>query len=669
MLVGVAFGYSMDSREKEPPQSEALPNVLLVGFALLFVLHLAGSLAPGVRSWGIDYWSEIPVWAAFGCVGLFVIAIVPQVSSRIDSLVAKVVSRRQFAVAGILLAATLFGVLHSKGLTYGDGYSFPGLLESEMLPQLSGNLRYMVGDLLTHHLLYHYAFAPLGLSVATTYATISVVAGALSLLACVHIARSLYPQNSRARWLLVAAAFTSGTAVLWFGHVEAYSLANTAILWSLAYAISKPQSHRRIILAWLFWLIATFMHLVALAFLPTLVWGTVTRYARVPGGSLSRSRGAVATLGAFLVCALGAAIAGQLKPGILVPIIPTAHSQYTAFSSAHLLDILNLLVFCAPLGLVGCAFWLMSKPRPGTEESASGTALLSVAAFSLWSSAFWIDPLIGGFRDWDLLGSFGIPASLWGATVAVRRISTERQLCSAWVAVAVVAIAHTGTFIWSVQDEAAAALRNDRMVHEDIHYSANFHSGERRVSWADIMSRCIKRDDLAKSHNQARLMLEPNDPHTWQNLAMNYWNLRQGDSAVIAQRKSAELDPSSSTRWQQLAQICMRLGRIECVRSAYESYIALVDTSCSERNILASVYIDLGIDSLAMPLLNRSLDQKPDNYEAYYLLGIVAEHTGDLALALARYEEATIRGGTPVDLQQRLTRLRQAGVGGPNGQK
>jgi Flp pilus assembly protein TadD len=327
-----------------------------------------------------------------------------------------------------------------------------------------------------------------------------------------------------------------------------------------------------------------------------------------------------------------------------------------------LLDVLNLTLFCAPIGILGVFAWLFggTRPKGGTvvdHEAAAQTVVLSIAAASLWLFAFWIDPLIGGFRDWDLLGLFGIPMSVWAAAVLARAQSPGDQKWMNWLVVAVFAVVHTGGFVWSVQREEAAALRVDRMVRQDMHYSEQFHKGERRTSWADMLSRELGRDDLAKVHNQVRLAYAPTHSSAWHNLAVNFWNLGQPDSAIIAQTRAANYSPRNPAHWRELGLLCMKTGDLACIRNAYEELLAIEDTSYSERNTLASVYIDLGAHSLASSLLERSLRQSPKRHEAHFLLGVLSERTGDSASAVMEYQEAIRLGGELEELKLRLSRL------------
>lgn len=647
----------------------ARPVTLLVVFAV-WLLHLTTAFTPSIHTWGIDYWSEIPVWCRIGMFTLAVITCFPRTVRFIERWAGPLIESRYFAVTGTVLVLSAFVLFRSRGLAYGDGYTFQELISSPQLPDLAGNLALMPGDLYVHWLFYHLIVLPLDGSARMAYAVLSALAGAMSLLACAHIARQLFPTAARMRWFVVAAACGSGTAAMWFGHVEAYSLANCAILWSIAYTLDGLRVARSLYAAWIVWLIAASMHVLAVALLPVLIVATIHHRRPIALAHMSRLRALFVTILGFAASGLAAMAVHHFWPGIVVPIAPTTDSTYTVFSTAHILDCLNLLVFCAPIGLLGLVAWITQRDDSVTEftdgyNSDASVVLLAVAAASLWLFSFWVDPLIGAFRDWDLLGAFGIPFSLWGACVLIRQQPRHARFSLSWVAVGMLAISHTGVFVWTLQNEEAVMLRVNRLVPADIHYSASFHRGERLVPWADVLSRACGRDDLAKTHNQTRLLIEPQDPHAWHNLAMNYWKLQLPLKSHDAQMRSLELDPSVAEKWRELAHIRIELDDSVGACEAFERFFKVIDTSAEDRNLLAKLYIGVNRDESAIPLLQKSQRDQPERVDTQYLFGLIAERAGDSAVAIERYESAAKLGKIPGDIERRLRALQPATGGNP----
>ena len=388
----------MRSTTKGPPKVAERRSFdwLASGAVAISLCHFLSSMAPSVWTWGIDYWSEFPLGGRSLLLLLIALVILPGVPEKI----AETLGRKHWprAVAWVCLGVVfaLFLILRSGGFAYGDGYTILSYIAGGTLPDLSGNLALMAGDLVAHWLVFRAVVMPLDGSVGIAYAVLSAVAGVASLVAIARIARTIYPKDRGARWTVIASACTSGMAVLWFGHVEAYSLVGASLLWSLAFVLMGRQRW-----AWGAWILSCAFHLLAVAFLPVLVWAM---WGRRLAATLTR----VKTLFLFLAGLYGWGLAGLvfsfMKPGIFVPILPTGDSNYAAMSAAHLADALNLLMFVAPLGLVGIIVWISRREPTRSEDADNPVEILAVAAASLWYFSFWVDPLLCALRAWDLIG-------------------------------------------------------------------------------------------------------------------------------------------------------------------------------------------------------------------------------------------------------------------------
>jgi hypothetical protein len=650
-------------------RSKATVRVFIGGIAALILLQLVVSIRPSVHTFGVDYWSEIPLWVRVGLAIASLVMLIPRVGITIAGEIDRLSRVRGIGLIGLGLALVAFVAFRSQGFAYGDGYSYRAFLLDDQYPHLAGNLALMGGDLLVRWTIYHYLVHPLGGSLDAAIGITGALAGLLSGMACVSSARRLWPTETWNRRFAVAAVLSSGSIALWFGHAEAYSLVGAAILWSLALAIRSPGKARALVAAWLVALLGIFLHTLAVVLIPPLLWITLRHRVRPHFFDFTRRRAWVVLAGAVLVCQVLATVFNRFKPGILVPLAPGPESSYTVVSIAHLLDIANLLLFCAPLGVV--CLLVCSVPRRSVDadiavsgDSRFAFEVIAVTATSFIFFAFWVDPLLGAFRDWDLLSAFGIPLSLVAAAVMLRRLPAG-GVASATVAMMIFAVGHAGVFVWTATQEPAVMLRVDRMVREDVHYSERFHHGERRTSWADILSRTHDRYDLARDHMLARVAYEPGDASAWRNLGVDYWHLDRVDSAAWAYRKSAELAPDRTSTWRELAKICLKQGDLPGVCDAYRQILAREDTSYSDRIILASACTRLKRYDEAIPPLEKDVAESPSRFEAHFMLGIIAEEKGDYREAVRRYEAAVRCGSTLPELNQRLTRCREAVAKGP----
>lgn len=626
---------------------------LAAGVVVYGLAQFLAAFAPSVWTWGIDYWSELPLWARSLFLLLVAVAILPGLPEKVAEKFEKSNWPRRAGWAAAAVGLILFIVLRSRGYSYGDGYSFRSYFGSGGFPDVGGQLALMAGDLIAHWLVYRATVMPLGGSVEIAYSLISAVAGVVTLAAIVAIARKLYPKNRGARWTLIAAGFSSGMAVLWFGHVEAYSLVGAALMWSLACLLLDRKG-----LAWGLWILGCAFHLLAIAFLPVLVWST---WGQKISSSLSRPKAVVLFLIGWAGWGIAVAVFSIFKQGIFVPFLATEDSTYTVFSTAHMADTANLLLFVAPLGLIGTVVWMFdsyASRTSGRDETTIPT--LTVAAASLWYFSFWVDPLIGAFRDWDLIGVYGLPFSILGAVLLLRRTGASGAIRSQWVLVAVLGIIHTGAFVATVQSEDKAMARIDRLVREDVHYTRDFYRGERLMSWSYVLTHLLEKQELALDHLRKRAIWDPSDGQSWMNLGSVYWHLQQYDSSAVSFERSLAIDSSDARSLEMLTFAYSAAANWPGARSAVERLSRARALRTVELNVWAFSLISMNQNAKADSILGISLMNDPNQREAYYYRAIVDERRQDTASALANYERAMVPRPDIEDVYLRATKLYQA---------
>ncbi len=585
-------------------------------------------------------------------LALLAVAALPKVASRIADAMDRRTWPRWSGFACLGVAFGLFFVLRSKAYSYGDSYTFLNLFPGGSMPPISGNTALMIGDVISHWLVYRAVVMPLGGSVGFAYAIVSALAGVASLLAIAAIARTIYPKDRRARWMIIASGITSGMSAVWFGHVEAYSLVGASLLWSLSALIGGRPA-----MAWGLWLLACAFHLLAVAFLPAVLIATL-------GRSLLVQTPSPRTLLYFLLGFVGwggaGAVFSLVKPGIFVPLLATSDSTYSAFSLAHLADSANLLLFAAPLGVLGAAAWLLRATIGHKDDRVPAIAVLAIASASLWYFAFWIDPLIGAFRDWDLLGTFGIPLSILGGTLLVRRATGQTASKPQWVVVAAFVVAHSGAFVLGARDETKAMERVDRMVREDVHYTRDFYKGERLMSWAYVLTHVVGKQDLAIDHMRLRSQWEPNNRASWSNLGSVYWHLQQYDSAATCFERAVELDPNDGGILEMLALSYSASQNWAGAHRTLEQLSRIRELRTTELNAWAFGLLMSNDTERADSLIGVSLTREPHQREGYYYRAIVSERRGDTVEALSNYERAMAPQAVVEDVYLRAVKLYQA---------
>jgi tetratricopeptide (TPR) repeat protein len=649
MLGGNVSAMQNNQRDLQPSRGFdwLIPGVIIVG-----LLHAVSALSPSVRTWGLDYWSLLPTWGQLLMLVLLAIAAIPQVSLQIANSLDRQNWPRWSGYVCLALVFGLFLALRSKAYSYGDSYTFLELFPDGSMPPISGNMALMSGDIISHWLVYRAVVMPLGGSVGFAYAVVSALAGVASLLAIAAIARTMYPKDRRARWMIIAAGISSGMAAIWFGHVEAYSLVGAALLWCLSALIGERSA-----MAWGLWVFACALHLLAVAFLPVVLIATLGRRLLV---QTPTPRTLLYLLLGFVGWGVAGAVLSMVKPGIFVPFLSTADSAYSAFSLAHLADSANLLLFAAPLGVLGVAAWLLRSTIVHKDDNVSAIAVLAIASASLWYFAFWIDPLIGAFRDWDLLGTFGIPLSLLGGALLARRATGQVAAKPQWVVVGAFVVVHSGAFVLGARDETKAMERVDRMVREDVHYSRDFYKGERRISWAYVLTHVVDDKERAIDHLRQRAQWEPADLSSWNNLGSIYWHLQQYDSAVVCFEKSLELDPNDIKTLEMLSYSYSASQQWPEARRSWERLSELRELRPLELNALAFGLLMTNDTERADSLIGLSLSRDPNQREGFYYLGIVNERRLDTVAALANYERAMSPQSEVEDVYSRAVKLYQA---------
>jgi len=635
--------------------SGRLTAVVLTGIGLLSAVHLVSSFMPGLHTWGIDYWSEFPVVIRLGLVLLLGLMMAPGIAKSVDRGLVSAMSVRWGRWAGLGVLGALFMVFHSHGYSYGDGYSFMAYFPNGTLPVFDAHLSTQFFDIIVHWALYRFVLLPMGGTIVQSYMIWGALGGVFALWAIGRIASSLSRDTGSQRFI-VAMAVTSGAMFLWFGHVESYTLVNAAVLWMIAFALESKDAKNRIWVAWGLWLLAMALHQLALAFLPALVWvhWRLRHTSRRPFDISSTA----ALFGAgFLAWAVATFLQRHVGLPIFVPIYSLPDTLYSAFSLQHLIDAVNLLLLLAPAGLLGLAVW----PMKGRPDRMTPLVIGSIGVMAAWAwyFTFWVDPLIGAFRDWDLLAAFGIPMSLWAGATIVNRFPRGAAPRWLWVPVVAFGIVHAGAFVGSAQSEQDVAYRVDRLVREDVHYTAGFFDGTRLPPWAAIIGRTLGRFDLARDHLSLRVKIDSTDALAWANLGNAYRKINMPDSALYCYREASDRDTTDEKFANNLGVLYTEDSDWEGAAYAFERVVSLSDTAYAALSSLGLVYINLGRYDDARPVLDRAIAMRPKEFSAYYNRGLLEEIQSDTAAAIADYESATKYAPGLNDVYQRLVQLYQ----------
>lgn len=346
------------------------------------------------------------------------------------------------------------------------------------------------------------------------------------------------------RLLLLPILIASGASQLFFGYIENYPPALTAIF--LFFLLGIAYLRKSVSIAWaaVVYVVLLLLHLGSLVFFPALLLLGFFALRRKEFAELGAT---IFLAGAVLVALLGACGytperlfdifngAGHFLLPLSMPV--NVLQAYTFFTWNHLVDVLNFLLLCAPSGmilLVAAAIFYWKKPRPIGQE----VWFLLLSAACGFAFVVVLNCELGMSRDWDILAPFGSTivvagAASWSA-VAEGRNSRNNVLAM----LGVVSILHTAAWIGVNADEQRALERY----------------------------RIIQSPQLWSVHARADACEE---------LAIYYREHHQLEKAVECYAKYVTIDSTNDRIWKNLAQIHEMVGNSQKAIETYETILRL----------------------------------------------------------------------------------------------
>ena len=132
----------------------------------------------------------------------------------------------------------------------------------------------------------------------------------------------------------------------------------------------------------------------------------------------------------------------------------------------------------------------------------------------------------------------------------------------------------------------------------------------------------------------------PNDPRIYNNLGIAYELLKDYKHARAAFRKALELNPYNSAILNNLAELSRSEGKKNDAIELYASAIASDPMYVEPYLNVARLFLDLSEFKLAEPYVRKTLEIEPDNPEAHFMLGIIANITNRAEEAVTHFQEA-----------------------------
>jgi len=519
---------------------------------------------------------------------------------------------------------------------YGDGYFFQ--------KDIITNLPIKYAEVLTM-LVYRAVYIALpdsAKSGASAYQIVNTTCLILAVIILLYFARRIM------REYLPFVIFTFlgfGANVLFFGHIENYTLVYIAMLLYL-YAITR-QKPNILVLAFLLG-ISICLHLVALCLIPSFIYASWKMRAKDPAWHVS-----IISLGLFvlpfIVTVLFSFIAG-MTPGRLFTEITasiTTLSEHTGqnyfasiFNIHHWLDVMNLLFLGLPTfpiiallifsGRIDKSIWYNQDPQ-----------LILILGIPFILLIMFLNTPLGLARDWDL----GVTALGWRAAAIVflaktrapkfrmkPSILTSVGLLAFFLSLPWLAIHHfpqLGVRRFNDILDARTALSGTAYGYEIL--GRYYHDVEDYQNSVRNYEKAAQYDQLNWRRHYS--------------VAMEYLNLKDSERALKKLRKAQELKPDEVMILMELGLLYRTMGQTDSALIMFKELYQQNKTDIMHFHNLGCAYYWAGQHKAAQDVFTNILREYPDHYNATIGLVDVMLATGDSAEAELLIERLESRYG------------------------
>jgi len=602
-----------------------LPPLVIVPASLLI-----GVIWPVYTTWGVNQWSVFPASVIAGIFAAYVVIMTPFVSIRIRAVLDFIcrpaerwLVRLPAPVRYAVLSApvlTLFFLLGSRALVYGDGYSVVANSAAPLTPLPSGihEISKFLPVML-HRLGYLIFSHGIGLPPESTFRLTSAVGGLIGFWGVVKLA-SLLAENRFRQAVIVLGTLSSACTVLFFGYAELYTLGTSVMLWLFVYVVGfiKGRNGAWPVILFSVILLASNLVLAPIAVLSLFVIARRTNHGCE--GPLTYPLG-VRPLSMNIVLVLGAGflfwLLRKIEPSFFsVTLLPFEGNQYWFLSKAHLLDVANLLLLLAPISvalLLSPLFFRSAFFRPKTADPTR-SVLISFAVTALLLT-FWIDPIMGAPRDWDLVSVAGFPVSLLVAYLVAEGGNSGSKQKGYAVRMAALSLLLVLPNVYEKSHAEVATTRLDGLLWRDPHYQTDFDKAYRCISWGALLNDRLNRPDMAIRFLKRRLEIDSLCDVCLYDVGQAYMNRKEYDSAAIYLGVAASLYPVKAKAVASYAYDLQLLGDTAQASRVVARLQSMGDLDGEAEELTAITCARLGHLDQALPHFRRCLALESDRWE------------------------------------------------------
>jgi hypothetical protein len=648
-------------------------RVFLPWTGVLILVHLLAVYVAPAYLWGVDFYHFFPVWIGWLAALISLALLVPGVAEALYpglEALAKRISRpfsgwNQNAVFFLLslLSLPVFWFLRDRLHLLGDG-----MFRLIDLPNGKVHLQEWLDGFL--HVIFHRLMIKISPSWTPqlTYAVISVVCGAAFVFLALKLS-SLLGKSGFAKVLIFSFLITLGSVQLFFGYAESYTILQVALLAYVLLAVRYLAGKGSILPVLAVLVISVGLHITSLIYVPSFLY--LLRAARKseptarkgPGKTISNAFLVAALIVAsFLVLSWVIVVAvGLEKTGkgiFILPLLGTETYPFGMFSLAHLSEFVNQLLLLTPLGISLLLFFLFFKVKQREFKDKLINFLTFCSLFGL-VYLFLVNFTLGS-ADWDLRSSpavfFGLLGVLvflrWGERAAPSLAKSDddkpgsagnlkhrppgSRNYRAWGMIFIwLGLFHTVPWILTNASESKSVARYVTIQEVDPHpvdeTNYNLYKIARVLRWAD------KSWDIVWMY-QRQVERNPMDTLSYYNLAAQYHQLQELDSAQVVLDTLLKMDPANPKANWMMGNILRRKGDYAAALPYLEKSYDLMRDNPDYLYELGVAYMNThqmtAVGGCAMQILK--LD--PDYLDAYHLLGAAHLAHGNIEKAREAWE-------------------------------
>jgi hypothetical protein len=623
---------------------------IILGCAILILLHLLASFFPHARLWGINQLFYFPLRfrIALSVAGLLII-LIPGLNGIIIKILEpfftlltnriRKINRYLIYTIASLASIIPFWLFRTRTPLLGDGY----WRASEIQPGILFNITESL-DFYLHVSVSRF----LGLDGFTTYRILSYAAGAVYVF-LVFLICDLLGKNGREKLLIFLLLTIGGASQLFFGYIESYSFMYISIVAYLFFGMRFLKQQGQFAWPCLFLVLASGFHLAALFILPSLVYLT---FAPSPKGTKVKS--AKLKIDQLLALVLTVLIIGlgiyflkikfpqaPVKSFLIYP-FGDGESFYSFFSLNHLLDFLNQQVLIFPVGIIlGVILWLYSRKSVDLKDKVKRFLIWTIIGSFLF--AWLVDPKLGYSRDWDLFAFTGLGITFLLSFLLITNVNMWKTIKPSRITLVlfITSLIFTLPWIWINASQVKAVARvedllildNPRAAYGYETLACYFRDRGENEKTANYWKKAIainpnpryfgalgnaylrlKRFDLAEEAFRQAIGVAP-DRLSLElfHSSLGHCLAEQGkyEEAAMEMREAINLGPRKADYYYALGNILGKEKRYQEAAACFEMVLSLDANYLKAYRMLAITYAHLGRKQEAERLMEIYLRSNP----------------------------------------------------------